>query len=175
MTVPHVDLRPSTGLPKWLGAREVAGYEHRPNVITGPAAIHALAKVLPILNGVGGSKRSVADAVDVVSETPDLGTMLRGGGVKGSDSNQYFRLTAKQRYIRTFPAHVRLAMEMAVHEADERRAMEGELAELAQRWKDADAIAKIADEMFLPSRVHDEMAVLKADARSVLPGESAKE
>lgn len=31
--------------------------------------------------------------------------------------------------------------------------MEGELKELEQRWREADAIAKIADDMFLPESI----------------------
>ena len=44
----------------------------------------------------------------------------------------------------------RLALEMAVHEESERRALEGELARLAEEWKEAEEIAAIADDMFLP-------------------------
>lgn len=166
LTIPHVKLEPATGLPRMLGAREVAGYEHRPSVISGAAALNALMKVLPVLNGVGGNKRNVADAVDIVTETPDLGTMLRAGSVPTSDSNKFFRLTPEQTYIRNFPAHIRLAMEMSVHEADERRAVEGELAELEQRWKDADAIARIADEMFVPRQIEQNLAALKSSGHS---------
>jgi hypothetical protein len=39
----------------------------------------------------------------------------------------------------------RLALEMAAHEETERRALEGELAELAEAWREADEIASIAD------------------------------
>jgi hypothetical protein len=39
----------------------------------------------------------------------------------------------------------RLALEMAAHEETERRALEGELAELAAAWREADEIATIAD------------------------------
>lgn len=38
-----------------------------------------------------------------------------------------------------------LALEMALHEAAERRALEGELAELESRWREAEEIARIAD------------------------------
>ncbi len=48
------------------------------------------------------------------------------------------------------PLSTRLAIEMSVHEADERRALNGELAELERRWKDAEEIAAIADGLFLP-------------------------
>jgi hypothetical protein len=42
----------------------------------------------------------------------------------------------------------RLALEMAAHEDNERRAMEGELAELEEAWREAEEIAEIADSMF---------------------------
>jgi hypothetical protein len=38
-----------------------------------------------------------------------------------------------------------LALEMALHDESERRAMEGELAALEDAWRDAEAIARIAD------------------------------
>jgi len=43
----------------------------------------------------------------------------------------------------------RLALEMAVHEETERRALEGELARLAEEWKEAEEIADIADNLFV--------------------------
>ena len=51
------------------------------------------------------------------------------------------------------PKPVRLALEMAAHEETERRALEGELAELEARWREAEEIAAIADDMFLPASV----------------------
>ncbi|HET7458644.1 MAG TPA: hypothetical protein VFJ74_13440 [Gemmatimonadaceae bacterium] len=47
----------------------------------------------------------------------------------------------------------RLALEMAAHEEAERRALDGELAELEEAWRDAEEIAAIADAMFLPAEV----------------------
>lgn len=44
----------------------------------------------------------------------------------------------------------RLALEMAAHEETERRALDGELAELANAWRDADEIAAIADALLNP-------------------------
>jgi hypothetical protein len=41
----------------------------------------------------------------------------------------------------------RLAVEMALHEAVERRALEGELARLAEEWRAAEEIAGIADSL----------------------------
>ncbi|HET9425576.1 MAG TPA: hypothetical protein VFO55_09405 [Gemmatimonadaceae bacterium] len=44
----------------------------------------------------------------------------------------------------------RLALEMAAHEETERRALEGELAELADAWREAAEIAAIADALLNP-------------------------
>ena len=49
--------------------------------------------------------------------------------------------------LSVLPARLRLALEMTLHEDDERRAMEGELAALEARWREADEIAKIADSL----------------------------
>lgn len=43
----------------------------------------------------------------------------------------------------SLPPNLRLALEMSLHEVDERRSMEGELQELEARWRDADAIARL--------------------------------
>lgn len=48
------------------------------------------------------------------------------------------------------PAPERLALEMALHEDRERRAMEGELRLLEHQWRDAEAVAAIADGLLPP-------------------------
>jgi hypothetical protein len=54
---------------------------------------------------------------------------------------------------------------MATHEESERRALEGELHLLESAWKDAEEIAGIADDMFLPTSIGERLARLKASAR----------
>jgi hypothetical protein len=46
---------------------------------------------------------------------------------------------------RQIPSPLRLALEMSLHEESERRALEGELAELEAAWREAEEIAAIAD------------------------------
>ena len=53
-------------------------------------------------------------------------------------------------WIHKMPKSTRLALEMAVHEEDERRALEGELWRLEQAWRDAEEIAAISDNLLLP-------------------------
>lgn len=45
----------------------------------------------------------------------------------------------------------RLALEMATHEESEQRALAGELAALADEWRDAEEIAGIADNLLVPA------------------------
>jgi hypothetical protein len=63
--------------------------------------------------------------------------------------------------LKNLPIAGRLALEMASHEETERRALEGELHLLEAAWRDAEEIAGIADDMFLPASVDADLARLK--------------
>jgi hypothetical protein len=66
--------------------------------------------------------------------------------------------------IHNLPQEVRIALEMASHEEQERRALEGELAILEAAWRDAEEIAKIADDMFVPDSATQRLEELKRNA-----------
>jgi hypothetical protein len=57
-----------------------------------------------------------------------------------------------------------LAVEMAVNEENERRALENELSLLEDAWKDAEEIAAISDKLGLPKDVEAHLAALKASS-----------
>lgn len=61
------------------------------------------------------------------------------------------------------PAPIRAALEMAANEEAERRAMEGELAALEESWREAEEIASIADNLFLPDSVNEAMKRLRGE------------
>jgi hypothetical protein len=65
--------------------------------------------------------------------------------------------------IGELPTEVRLALEMAAHEEAERRALEGELALLEEAWREAEEIAAIADDMFLPGEVPERLERLRGE------------
>ena len=67
--------------------------------------------------------------------------------------------------IASYPAEVLLAFEMALHDESERRALDGELAALADEWELAEEVAKIADDMFLPDAVRARFDMLSARQR----------
>jgi len=58
-------------------------------------------------------------------------------------------------YINKMPKPTQLALEMALHEEQERRALEGELWRLERAWKSAEEIAAISDSLLLPEGTDD--------------------
>ena len=127
------------------------GLPYRKQIVTleGDPAIQALGKLLPQLNRFGGSRERVSQAVSLIEQE--------------ADPMRFFDVAARQASkrekakISALPEAMRLALEMAAHEDSERRALEGELALLEQAWKEAEEVAAIADNMFLPTFVEDWM------------------
>jgi len=127
------------------------GLPYRKQIVTleGDPAIQALGKLLPQLNRFGGSRDRVTEAVSLIERVPD--------------PTRFFEVAARMAMSRAkakisaLPESLRLALEMAAHEDSERRALEGELALLEQAWKEAEEVAAIADNMFLPAFVEDWM------------------
>ena len=118
----------------------------------GPAALEVARHVLPLINGWGGSSRTVQDAVAELENWggPDRAFAAAARNVSVYAAQQTFGDTGALQF---FPRPVRLALEMAAHEEQERRALEGELAQLEQEWRDAEEIAAISDDMLLPGGV----------------------
>jgi len=113
-------------------------------------ALPALAAILPTVNGSGGSKRDVQAAVKLVEEAGNATRLL---DTAASMATKISWNAPSQGKLSKIPIEARLALEMVTHEDDERRALEGELAVLEARWKEAEEIAGISDNMFLPSYV----------------------
>ena len=127
----------------------------------GSAALEVARHVLPLVNGWGASSRSVSDAV---TELENWGGPERAFAAAASNVRQY---GAQQTFgdtgaLQFFPRPVRLALEMAAHEEQERRALEGELAELEQEWRDAEEIAAISDDLLIPGGVQARLERLRA-------------
>jgi hypothetical protein len=130
--------------------------------LRGDDAIRAAGAILPRINSSGGSQRDVQRAVNLLEDTPSLEQLFRrtaraheeGTGARWMDKG-------RRDLLRSMPASSRLALEMAAHEDSERRALEGELHILEAAWRNAEEIARIADDMFLPASVDEELARLK--------------
>jgi hypothetical protein len=65
------------------------------------------------------------------------------------------------KVLAKLPARVRLAVEMAAHEENERIAMEGDLVLLELDWKEAEEIAAIADSLLIPAEVEEQLEELR--------------
>lgn len=124
--------------------------------IEGDAATQALARLLPVVNFAGDGRRTVSDAVELVSQAASgTDALLRPKSAGGPMPD------TREPTLGSLNAPLRLALEMALHEADERRALEGELAELEARWREAEEIAGIADNLLLPADIDMRLAELK--------------
>jgi hypothetical protein len=122
-------------------------------------ALPALAAILPTVNGSGGSKRHVQSAVKLVEEAGNATRVLDNAA---SMATKISWNAMSQGKLSKIPIEARLALEMVTHEDDERRALEGELAVLEARWKEAEEIAGISDNMFLPASVTEWMRKVRS-------------
>jgi len=130
-------------------------------VLEGEAALRAAGAVLPLLNRGGGSATDVQRAVDIVEQatTPAQLFARAAEDLAGRDGSAFG--SRRKRALKRVPLTTLLALEMAAHEESERRALEGELFVLEEAWKQAEEIAAIADDMFIPQSVDDQLARLK--------------
>lgn len=153
--------------------------EHKEGVVVlrGAEAVRAAQQVLPTVNRFGGSRKVVDLAVRTVEDAggPEavLSVLAREHGAFGLSTNH--ARTKKGGYTHkgldklpgvlcTLKPMHRLALEMALHEESERRAMDGELAALEAAWRDAEQIAKIADGMFQPPAVSAKLDAMRVES-----------
>lgn len=116
-------------------------------LLTGEEAIRAAGLILPAVNWGGADARDVRIATELVENT-------------GGSAQRLFSRAAAEHWSPNLVAMdtpFRLALEMAAHEEAERRALEGELGHLEAAWKEAEEIAAIADDLFLPSEVEERL------------------
>ena len=132
--------------------------------IQGAEARRAAAVLFPAANHAGGTKSDVQLAVARLADAGDAESYLRqiarrsarqakidgqGRRVVGDPTDP------QESGLLALPISARLAIEMALHEEQERRALEGELAELELAWREAEEIGAIADSLLLPAWIDD--------------------
>ena len=121
--------------------------------LTGDRALRAAAVIIPKLNQRGARDSVVREAVDDIE--------ARGGPERyvasawGEKPSGWKRLAAPvgragHATLALLPARTRVALEMALHEEEERRALNGELEGLEAMWRAAEEIADISDNLLLP-------------------------
>ena len=130
--------------------------------LSGDEAHRAAAQILPHVNIMSGRARTVQDAVRVLEEKGGAEqTFADAARVRPKGGWTLVQGKVMAGSLASLPAELRLALEMSVHEDSERRALAGELRDLETAWKDAEEIAGIADDMFLPESVTADLARLK--------------
>jgi hypothetical protein len=149
------------GAKLWLGADNEwhlsVGAKKNERVFTGTEAQRITGLIMPGLNATGGRPAQVQDAVreiervggpqEYLADLGSLATKTRGRASAANEGPKLGRLTV--------PA--RLALEMALHEEQERRALDGELKGLELAWRSAEEVAAIADDLLLPDAVRTRM------------------
>lgn len=132
--------------------------------LTGAEARMAATMILPTLNAGGGDDTDVTEAVRwlEVAGGPEraIGTFARSGLVRPP-------LVSQLEPVSSMHPEVRLALEMALHESEERRALSGELSVLHWAWRHEERLAAIADRLGLPEELEHQLEDLRA--RSVIP------
>jgi hypothetical protein len=122
--------------------------------LEGDLARRTVERAMPLVNGLGGSRKDVDTAVE---------TLAQGGTVQALHDAWFMKAGVRLGVLgvagshRTggVPAPVArsLALEMALHEESERRALLGELTLLESAWREAEALAAVADRLALPAGI----------------------
>ena len=134
-------------------------YKYKMLDIRGAEALRVAGQLLPKINSAGATKAQVQDAVQLVGQYPDTQGLFRSQSK--SAPGRYVTKGLGNAAIHGFPLYVRLALEMAAHEQQERQALDGELALLQAAWRQAEEVAQIADDMFLPAGTDAKLEELK--------------
>lgn len=131
-------------------------------VLPGEEAMPAAGRLMARANRSGGSRRTIDSAVARIEAVgnPDrflLSATREAERIRvdkaGSSRKKRERTTAGS--LAKLPGDLRLAIEMATQEEQERRAMEGELATLEAAWRQAEEVASIADSLLVPREVEE--------------------
>jgi hypothetical protein len=130
-------------------------------VLSGDDALRVAGQLMPQLNVSGARAAQVEEAVSLIEEIGDPASLFAAQAVRGHPGPRSRRTPSGGLLISELPTHVRLALEMAAHEETERRALQGELGLLEEAWRDAEEIAAIADDMFLPEGTVDRLEKLR--------------
>ncbi|WP_419163446.1 hypothetical protein [Candidatus Palauibacter sp.] len=154
-------------LPGW-GNRDRTGKrknQRHTMIVRGSEAIGLAGQLMARANHWGGARKSIQAAVARIETAghpeaflPQAAEMafrdFRHSGKTNLSSKKIENLSKPiPGSLAGLKVDMRLAIEMATHEQAERAALEGELKELEARWREAEEIARIADNLFVPESV----------------------
>ncbi len=135
-------------------------------VFEGEEARRVTSVLIPAVNAAGGSRKKVQRAVHTLEEAGHPEEFLKSLHQtpvkvrrKGSEGPALIHL----------PPENRLALEMALHEEQEMRALQGELWRLRRAWEEAEEIAAIADNLFVDDETEARLTALRSDPSDPVP------
>jgi hypothetical protein len=148
--------------------------------LDGAEARRVAAMILPAVARLGGTPDEIQDAVERLDRAGDAERYLaqaarHGHGITGN-ARRTLRENPKsyETGLLALSTSFALALEMALHEEQERRALEGELAELEAAWREAEEIGAIADSLLLPEWVESAIRRMKGEGEKERRGEGEK-
>lgn len=141
--------------------RERAWFYDQPHTdVRGEDAIRVAGQLLPVLNAKGASSKQVKEAVVLATEHPDPSTTFERA-VRLAVTKPSWKEYGQGAILSRISPELLLALEMVSHEESERRALEGELYLLEDAWREAEEIAGISDNMFLPEDITSRLTKMK--------------
>jgi hypothetical protein len=117
----------------------------------GDQARRTVNAILPRMNSMGGKRDTILDAVTEIESHGHPSEFLSDV----AEGDRFLDKKGVPGYINKMPKPTKLALEMALHEEQERRALDGELWLLERAWEQAEEIAAISDNLLLPEGADD--------------------
>jgi len=138
-------------------------HKGKDKVFEGEEAIRVATTLLPAVNFRGASKKSVRAAVQRLETFNGSEGYLEALWAGRADK---LTKTTRKGVVRPLPLQslagaTRITLEMALHEEQERRAIHGELHVLEAAWREAEEIAGIADNMFVPEETEAQLEAMR--------------
>ncbi len=139
-------------------------HEKGKRIFEGDEALRVAGLILPKVNRSGASASRVEAAVHDLERLGGPGAFLEAG------TRGHVAPAGAKRggALHRLPVPTRLALEMALHEEEERRALAGELRRLEAAWKEAEEIAAIADRLTVPDDAAEALERARS-SRSTIP------
>jgi len=116
----------------------------------GAEAERFASQIITKMNRMGGDRRTVQEAVVEIELHGHPDEFIRRLVAGEHSVAEWWSRRGAPGQINSLPAPTRLALEMALHEEQERLALEGELWRLERAWEEAEEIAAISDSLLLP-------------------------
>jgi 8-oxo-dGTP pyrophosphatase MutT (NUDIX family) len=134
--------------------------------LRGDEALHALRALLPRANINKGRVAEVRNAVEEVVRLGSAEAVLREAaeeiGLSGGRRWKFLPSASNRpRPVNDSHPVIGLALEMAVNEEMERRALAGEVELLEREWQEAEELAAIADDLLFPRHLRERLRALK--------------